>query len=192
MLVKAAKMKSVYLKSTMYLVCLAFISCDFLVCPLAFADEKNTHKEIAMKQLESAFVMTTGDFSTESVPKAGGWPLGLDVTVNNKWQFGFKNKSPVVISRISITTDDITIATDANLVVKANTPAYYFFANTQQMVQSISAGYNFLGIYQRISADSLGDFRDYRYKKVRITITWTDNKKNYNQATDNFMLVFAK
>ncbi len=165
---------------------------------IANADNnKLDSKTKAFQQIESALTTKPDTFSMESGNMIS-FPTYLNVTVDNKWQFSIKSKQAITISRIMLTIDDTSMANTMNLGVKPNIAAYYFFTdvNLQQVVQSYGAGYKFLGAYKQINADDFNSFANYSYKKLQVTISWSDDdksaNKSYYQSVTNFLLVFAK
>ena len=168
-----------------------------LIVSTTYADDKTNIKTNAFQQIESTLATKSDTFSMESANMIS-FPTYLNVTVDNKWQFSIKSKQAITVSRIMLTIDDTSMVNTMNLEVKPNVSAYYFFTavNLQQIVQSYGAGYKFLGVYKQINADDFNSFTNYSYKKLQVSISWSDDNKtankSYYQSVTNFLLVFAK
>lgn len=159
----------------------------------SYAADVLSSKTAAIQQIESSFMPKYNILSIESGNMVS-FPTYLNVAIDNKWQFVFKSKQALTISKITLTMDNISITNSLNLEIKPNTSAYYFFtdANLKQIIQKSTAGYKFLGVYKQINADDFIEFDIYGYKKLQVTIIWLNSDKSYYQSVTNFMLIYAK
>ena len=122
------------------------------------------------------------------------WPDDLNVTIDNQWQFKFHSSKAIHLTKLTLSIDGQSISNHLNLQLHPKVTSPYFFSevNLQQVVQSLTSGYKFIGVYKHVSADDFYGFSTYRYKKLQVTVAWSDVNKNYSQSTTNFMLVMAK
>lgn len=161
-----------------------------IICNFIYAEDE--HKVQALELVKSEFVPQIDTLTVTSVNQVA-LPVALEIGINNQWQFTLKSKTPIIISKIALEIDDTVIANQVNLELKPDVPVHYFFSDVklQQVMQSISRGYKFIGVYKLLTADEVIGFSDYKYKKLNVTMSWTDSK-DYNQSTKNFILEFAR
>jgi hypothetical protein len=147
-----------------------------------------------MLQLESAFTVRSGKFTVTPSANTVNWPDELNLNIDNQWQFNFTSKNSINISRITLAVDDTAIANQVNLILKPKAAAHYFFADVKlpEVVKKIAYGYKVVGVRKQVSATDFAGFSDYKYKIIKVTVAWTDEKNNYSQSTTDFMLVMAK
>lgn len=160
----------------------------------AFANELSDKKIKALSKLESAFALTSDTVTTKISPKIKSQP-DLELQINNQWQLEFKSQQNITINKISLTIDNVTVANQVNLLIpEKKTPVKYLFAsdNLNQQLQIITKGYKILGLMQQLLANDYQGYEDYRYKVVRVTLTYTDNQQIHNETTTNFLLLYAK
>jgi len=160
----------------------------------ASANELSDKKVKAMSQLESAFALTSSTVTTK-VPVKIKAQSDLELHISNHWQLEFKGRQNLTVNKISLTMDNVTVANHVTLLIPDNkTPVKYLFAsdNLNQQVQTITKGYKILGITQQLSANDYQGYEDYRYKPVKVTLTYTDNQQGYNETAIHFLLLYAK
>lgn len=158
------------------------------------ADDIPVVKQQAMLKIESSFALQTTRFTDVSTPSQVTWPSGLDVTIDNSGRFNFKSKTAISISKITVTINNTTADNKVDLKLQPNTIAHYFFSSEpiKDTVSSIDKGYKFLGVYKQINANDFSGYTSYRYKIIQVGVSWTDEKKIYNQSNTDFMLLMAK
>ena len=163
--------------------------CKYLILAvlISAAMAEQTKVEI-LKQLESGFIPETDYFTAGNLNNA--WPKDISLEVDNHWKFTFRSKTEISITNLAVSIDGTTIGTAVNLHLSPGHPDSYIL-NDMEERNIIPAGYNFLGVYQKINATDFSGFTDYRYHKVLITISYQD-KNAYTQASTWLMLVIAK
>jgi hypothetical protein len=156
---------------------------------VAYADEATTKKMTALQQIESAFTPQSDYYTANLV--ATPWPAGLEVSIDNQWKLTLKSKNALTVSAVTIQVNDTAMVNKTNLVLQPGIVSHYFFSdvNTNKL---LIPGYKFIGLYKQVSANDFIGFKDYRYRRIQVSLTMVDNNKNYTQSTTNFMLVMAK
>lgn len=173
-------------------VIVSIISTIFISC--IHADEIPAPKQQAMLKIESSFALQTTRFTDVTTPSQVSWPSGLDVTIDNSGRFNFKSKSAISISKITVSINSTTADNKVDLKLQPNIIEHYFFSSEpiKDTVSSIDKGYKFLGVYKQINANDFSGYSSYRYKIIQVGVSWTDEKKAYNQSNTDFMLLMAK
>ncbi len=144
----------------------------------------------ALPTLESAL---TQSINVVTVKELNNIPLsqsGINVTLNNQWQLIISGVNKIKISQINITVDGITVANQVNLDLNKTKPVHYSITANGLKLQHLN-GYTFLGFYKQISANEYLDYQTFLLKKVRVTITWS-NEQTDNESTVNLLMVYAK
>lgn len=157
----------------------------------ALADGNDKRTNVAA-QIESAFSYQNST-ATIIQEKQVNWNTSINVNIDNQWKFNIQSKEPITVTSIALTLDGTTIANTTNLT-KPSAVTNYFFSdvNFSNVLAQIANGYKFIGIYKQISGTDFVAYNDLFIKKIKISITWIDSNKIYNQATTNYLLVMTK
>jgi hypothetical protein len=160
-----------------------------LLIGVVYADEATTKKMAALQQIESTFIPQTDYYTTNIIDTP--WPAGLEVSIDNQWKLTLKSKISLNISAIGIRVNDTAMVNKTHLELQPNIVSHYFFSDINAN-KLLIPGYKFIGLYKQVAANDFMGFKDYRYGRVRVSLTMVDNNKNYIQSTTNFMLVMAR
>jgi len=158
---------------------------------ISFADDINL-KQNAMAKIESMFNETQNTMIVVSGAKVQ-LPNYVSISINSQFLVNIHSSESIIVNRIGVTIDDTSVSNNVGLNIKAQDTAKYLF-NSGDLVKAMgfTKGYTLLGIYQQITADQFLGYSEYYYKKVIVSISWTDNKKNYEQSNLNMMLLMAR
>ena len=171
---------------------LVMLSC--LIGMVASANAIERDPQVAMAQIESAFVPQSAAYTINTSESVVTWPTWLDLKISNKFLFVFNSKYPITVSKITLNLDNTIIDKSTNLLVKPNVAMSYLFSdvNLPQIVQSIDSSYKFMGIFKQISVTDFAGLNNFKYKRLTISVSWTNGNKDYSQASTYYMMVMAK
>ncbi len=171
----------------------------------AFADESSDlMKQQALRQLESVFSTEQRYMTFNNIESKVTFPTYIKTTLSTNWDFVIFNinindkvseSHPMVIDRVSISLDGITVARAMNLTLKPKTNNKYYFDDLKlnDYIRNIAKGYTVFGAFESINANQFLGFSEYRFKPLQITYAWHYMGNNRsNISTINLFIVMGK